>query len=148
MNLDFFPESLRAHPELALFLAVGLGTALGRLGLGSIKLGPVLGCLIAGLAVGQVDIVAPAALKSALFALFLFAMGYRTGPLFFRSFEATALPQIVLTLLFCATALGTAWGVSVAFGFDAGMAGGLLAGALTESAALGADRPWPSPSRI
>lgn len=135
--MHWFTEALRDHPELALFLTLAIGHGAGRLRLGSFQLGPVLGSLLAGVAVGQLGIPVPEALKNALFLLFLFSIGYTTGPLFFRGLKTTALPQVALTVVLCVTALLTAWGVSVAFGFDPGQAGGLVAGAMTSSAALG-----------
>ena len=42
--------SLREHPEVALFLVLALGYGLGGIRIGSFKLGPVLGVLIAGIA--------------------------------------------------------------------------------------------------
>ncbi|MEQ1800866.1 MAG: aspartate-alanine antiporter [Gammaproteobacteria bacterium] len=135
--MQWLVESLRAHPELALFLALALGHGAGRLRVGSFQLGPVLGSLLAGVVVGQLAIPVPEALKNALFLLFLFSIGYTTGPLFFRGLKTTALPQVALTLILCVTALLTAWAVSRAFGFDPGQAGGLVAGAMTSSAALG-----------
>lgn len=135
--MHWFTEALRDHPELALFLTLAIGHGAGRLRFGTFQLGPVLGSLLAGVAVGQLGIPVPEALKNALFLLFLFSIGYTTGPLFFRGLKTTALPQVALTVVLCVTALLTAWGVSVAFGFDPGQAGGLVAGAMTSSAALG-----------
>lgn len=135
--IRWLTDSLREHPELALFLALALGHGIGRLRLGSFRLGPVLGSLLAGVAVGQLGIPVPEALKNALFLLFLFSIGYTTGPLFFRGLKTTALPQVALTVLLCVTALLTAWVVARVLGFDPGQAGGLVAGAMTSSAALG-----------
>lgn len=130
-------EALREHPELALFLTLALGHGVGKLRVAGFALGPVLGSLLAGVAVGQFDIPVPEALKNALFLLFLFSIGYTTGPLFFRGLKTTALPQVGLTVVLCVTALFTAWGVSLVLGFNPGQAGGLVAGAMTSSAALG-----------
>ncbi len=130
-------DAFREHPELALFLTLAIGHGIGRIQFRSFQLGPVLGCLLAGVLVGQIGIEVPEALKNTLFLLFLFAIGYKTGPLFFRGLKTTALPQIGLTLILCLTALLTAWAVSAAFGLDAVTAGGLVAGAMTSSAALG-----------
>jgi putative transport protein len=135
--MQWLVDSLREHVELALFLTLALGHAVGRLRLGSFQLGPVLGALVAGVAVGQLGIAVPEGLKNALFLLFLFSIGYQTGPLFFRGLKSTGLPQIGLTLFLCATALATAWSVARVLGFDAGSAGGLVAGAMTSAAALG-----------
>lgn len=130
-------DAFHSHPELALFLTLALGHGMGSVRLGRFQLGPVLGCLLAGVLVGQIGIAVPEALKNTLFLLFLFAIGYKTGPLFFRGLKTMALPQIGLTLLLCGTALVTAWGVSAGLRLDAGTAGGLVAGAMTSSAALG-----------
>ena len=131
-------ESLRQHPEVALFGVLALGYGLGNLRLGTFKLGPVLGVLIAGIAIGQLDIPVSEALKNAFFMLFLCAIGYRTGPQFFRSLRATGLRQVALTLVVCATALILSLLVAKMLGLDAGTSGGLLAGAMTGSAAFGA----------
>jgi putative transport protein len=69
--------------------------------------------------------------------MFLFAVGFRTGPEFFRGLGSSALPQLGLTALLCATSLGMAFAFSRLLGFDAGTTAGLLAGALTNSGAFG-----------
>ncbi len=73
----------------------------------------------------------------AFFLLFLFSIGYKTGPQFFRGLGRGALPQVGLALLFCGTGLATTYAISRVIGFDAGMAAGLLAGGLNASAAIG-----------
>jgi putative transport protein len=135
--MQWFIDALRGHPELALFLTLAIGHAAGRVKIGGFQPGPVLACLFAGVVVGQLRIPVPEALKNTLFLLFLFAIGYNTGPLFFRGLKATGLPQIALTVLLCVTALLTAWGVALVLDFDAGSAGGLVAGAMTSAASLG-----------
>lgn len=39
---------LRAHPEVAFFLVLGLGYLFGKVSIGSFKLGAVTGTLLAG----------------------------------------------------------------------------------------------------
>jgi len=130
--------SLREHPEVGLFLVLALGYGLGSIRIGSFKLGPVLGVLIAGIAVGQLAIPVSESLKNSFFMLFLFAIGYQTGPQFFQSLRMTGPSQIVLTLIMCLTALGLTSCVVWLMGFDVGEAAGLLAGAMTGSSAFGA----------
>lgn len=137
MMIEWIGASLRDHPELALFLALATGYLLGRVRMGSFKLGPVVGCLLAGVAVGQIGIVVPGVLGGTFFLLFLFSIGYKTGPQFFRGFGRVALPQVALTLLFDVTGFLTAYAVATLLGFDAGTATGLLAGGLHSSVALG-----------
>lgn len=135
--LEWIADALRSHGELALFLALGLGYGAGKLRIGSFTVGPVLGCLLAGVLVGQLGVPVSRDLKYAFFLLFLFAIGYRTGPQFFAGLKSSGLPQTVLTAFLCTTGLGVAWAVSLAFGFDVGTAAGLVAGGLTESATVG-----------
>ena len=108
----------------------------GSLGFGTFKLGPVVGCLLAGLAVGQFGIVIPGVLGKTFFLLFLFAVGYEAGPQFFRGLGRNALPQVILTVLFAVTGLLTTYSVARVLGFDAGTAAGLLAGGLHSSEAV------------
>jgi putative transport protein len=49
-------DMLRARPEVALFVALGVGYLVGKLHLGSFRLGPVTGCLLAGVVIGQFGI--------------------------------------------------------------------------------------------
>jgi putative transport protein len=137
MIVEWIGASLRDHPELALFLALATGYLLGRVRMGSFKLGPVVGCLLAGVAVGQIGIVVPGVLGKTFFLLFLFSIGYKTGPQFFRGFGRGSLPQVALTLLFDVTGLLTVYAVATFLGFDAGTAVGLLAGGSHSSEALG-----------
>jgi putative transport protein len=130
-------EALRTHAELALFLTLGLGYALGHLRLGGFKVGPVLGCLLAGVLIGQLGVPVSRDLKYAFFLLFLFAIGYKTGPQFFAGLKSSGLQQTALTVLLCVTGFSVAWAVAWVFGFDMGTAAGLVAGGLTESATVG-----------
>ena len=135
--MSWLAQSLRSHPELALFLALALGHGLGRVRIGPLRLNVVIGVLLAGVVIGQLDIPVPPAMQWAFFALFLFSIGYKTGPQFFRGLGRSALPQVGLALLLCVTGLATAYGVSRIVGFDAGATAGLLAGGLNASAAIG-----------
>lgn len=139
-TIEWIRDALRAHPELALFLALAAGYLIGQLRIGSFKLGPVVGCLLAGLAVGQLGIVIPGVLGSTFFLLFLFAVGYKTGPQFFRGLGRNALPQVILTVLFAVSGLVTTYSVARVLGFDAGTAAGLLAGVhASEAVGTGSD---------
>ena len=135
--MAWLANALRHHPELALFLALALGYAIGKIKIGNFQIGAVIGVLIAGVVIGQFGIKVSNELKYAFFLLFLFSIGYKTGPQFFRGLRASGLPQAGLTVLTCITGLAIAYVVSRALGFDPGTAGGLVAGALTESATVG-----------
>ncbi len=85
--MSYLLNSLRAHPELAIFLTLAVGFVIGRIKIGSFKFGNVLGTLIAGVIIGQLDIKVDATVKSVFFSLFLFATGYKVGPQFFAAEE-------------------------------------------------------------
>jgi putative transport protein len=135
--LTGFRDILVRHPEIAFFLVLGLGYLLGKLSLGSFKLGAVTGTLLAGVIVGQLDVTLPNEVKQCFFLLFLFAIGFRTGPQFFRGLKSDGLQHAALATIVAVTGLAVAWAVARAFGYDAGTAAGLVAGSLTESATIG-----------
>jgi putative transport protein len=129
---------LHAFPALCRFLSILLGTIIGHFHFKGVGFGSVVGTLIAGIFIG---ILAkpelPDMLRWAFFYLFLFAVGYSVGPQFFGSLKREAVPQIVLALVVAISGLVTVIAVTAIFGFDEGLAVGLLSGAMTQSAALG-----------
>src|SRR5689334_5218576 len=128
---------LKRHPEIAIFLAVALGYWVGRLRFGSFSIGTVAATLLVGVVLGQLHIVIHPIVKTVFFDMFIFVVGYRVGPQFFRSLRGDALPQLVLTFLLCGSVLVMACAATWLFGHHAGTAAGLVAGASTESATLG-----------
>ena len=54
--MSYLLTALREHPELAIFLTLAVGFVIGRIRIGSFKFGNVLGTLIAGVLIGQLDI--------------------------------------------------------------------------------------------
>jgi len=135
--MSYIATSLREHPELAVFLTLALGFVVGRFSIGSFKLGNVVGTLLAGLLIGQLGIEVPATVKTVFFDLFLFATGYKVGPQFIRGLGKSALPQVALTVVVCVTYLLSAFLAAKLFGYDAGTAAGMMAGAFTDSAIIG-----------
>ena len=135
--MDYVIKALQQNPELAIFLALAIGFAIGRVKLGSFSLGTVVGTLFAGVLIGQFDIKVPALVKTVFFDLFLFTTGYKVGPQFFRGLKRDALSQVALTLVLCTTCLAAALLAAKLFDYDIGTAAGLLAGAFTESTVIG-----------
>jgi putative transport protein len=135
--LHFVVTALREHPELALFLTVAIGFLIGKMKYRGFSLGVVVGCLLAGVIIGQLNIPIPAIVKSVFFSLFLFTTGYKVGPQFFRGLKGDAIPQLAMTLVLCLSCLIIAFIVSKLMGYDVGTAAGLLAGAFTESTVIG-----------
>ncbi len=135
--MDYFVQALRNNPELAIFLTLAIGFLIGRVKFGSFSLGIVVGTLLAGVLIGQLDIKVPAIVKTIFFDLFLFTTGYKVGPQFFRGLKGDALPQVALTVVLCVACLLTAFGFAKLLGYDVGTAAGLLAGAFSESTVIG-----------
>ena len=73
--MNWFVSSLRENPELAIFLTLAIGFVIGRVRLGGFSLGNVVGTLLAGVVVGQLDIQIHPIVKLVFFDLFLFATG-------------------------------------------------------------------------
>ena len=132
-----FVVALREHPELAIFLALAVGFQLGRLQVGSFRVGNVIGTLFAGVLIGQLHIQVAPVVKTVFFDLFLFATGYKVGPQFFKGLGRSALPQVAVTIVLCVTSLLATVLAAKIFGYDSGTAAGLLAGAFTESTVIG-----------
>ncbi|WP_322847160.1 aspartate-alanine antiporter [Pseudomonas sp. B33.4] len=135
--LEFILHALRTDPEIAVFLAIALGVFIGRIRIGSFHLGSVAGALLMGLLIGQIGLEVPAGLKSVFFVMFIYAVGFKSGPEFFGSLNRGTLKLVVLSVVLCATALGAILLMYSVFDFDAGFTAGLGAGALTDTAIMG-----------
>src|SRR6266513_2509425 len=135
--MNYLTHALREHQELAVFLTLAIGFLIGRVRIGTFSLGTAVGTLLAGVAIGQLNIQVPAVVKYVFFDLFLFTTGYKVGPQFFRALKKDALPQVALTLVLCVTCLLGAFAAAKLLGYDIGTAAGLLAGAFTESTVIG-----------
>ncbi len=130
-------ETLRGHPEIAIFLTLALGFALGKLKFGKFTLGSVTGVLLAGVLVGQLQIGISPHVKAVFFLMFLFAVGYGVGPQFFRSLRSEGLVQVLFAVVVCVACLLSAYAAALLCGLDVGFGAGLLSGACTISAVLG-----------
>src|SRR5499425_2265770 len=135
--MNYLINALRENPELAVFLALAIGFAIGQVKIAGFSLGTVVGTLFAGVLIGQLDIKVSPLVKTVFFALFLFTTGYKVGPQFFRGLRKDALTQVTLTVVLCVTCLLTAFGAAKLLGYDTGTAAGLLAGAFSESTVIG-----------
>ncbi|MFT9666539.1 aspartate-alanine antiporter [Streptomyces rhizosphaericola] len=137
--IDFLDRNIfQPHPELLVFLVVALGFLLGKVRYRAIALGAVTGCLVAGLVLGaQFKVEIDDTVKNLFFIMFLFALGYRVGPQFFRGLKKDGLPQVVNAVVVCVTGLLVSWLFASMLGYGPGLGAGLMSGALTQSAAIG-----------
>ena len=128
---------MRAHPELAIYLTLGLGFLFGKIQVKGFSLGIVTSVLLVGVLVGQLQIPMTGALKQTAFLLFLFAIGYKVGPQFFAGLRKEGLPQVYFAALMCLFILFSTWGIALVMGYNVGEAAGLLSGSQTISAVIG-----------
>lgn len=135
--MEWIIEQLRAHPELAIFLTIALGFWIGKFKYKQFSLGIVTSVLLVGVLVGQLNITVDGPVKSVFFLLFLFAIGYKVGPQFFRGLKKDGLPQVYFSLLMCVCCLVITWVLALIMGYGPGEAAGLLSGAQTISAVIG-----------
>ena len=135
--MEWIINQLREHPELAIFLTLFAGFWIGRLKIGKFSLGTVTSVLLVGVLVGQLNITVDGPMKAVFFLLFLFAVGYKVGPQFFRGLKKDGLPQVGFAVLMCIVSLVSAWALAKIMGYHVGEAAGLLAGSQTISAVIG-----------
>jgi len=129
-------DTLRANPEIAVFICLSIGAYVGKLSYRGVGLGAVTGTLLTALAVGQLDITVSNDVRAIFFLLFLFAIGYSVGPQFVQGIAKNGLPQALFAIVVSALCLGTAWLAGRIAGYDVGSTAGLFAGAATISSAL------------
>jgi putative transport protein len=134
---DWIVTTLRAYPELALFIALALGYWIGPKKVAGFSLGSVTATLLVAVAIGQLGIEIPGPIKSTFFVLFLFAVGYGVGPQFFAGLEKDGPKQIVFSLIILSLCLLVPYICAKAAGLDVGYAVGLYAGSQTISASIG-----------
>ena len=135
--MEWFTNLLQAHPELAIYLTLGLGFLIGKIHIKGFSLGIVTSVLLVGVLVGQLQIPMTGALKQTAFLLFLFAIGYKVGPQFFAGLRKDGLPQVGFAVVMCLFILLSTWGIALAMGYNVGEAAGLLSGSQTISAVIG-----------
>lgn len=135
--MDWIVHQLRVHPELAIFLTLFVGFWIGKIKIGKFSLGVVTSVLLVGVLVGQLDITVDGPIKSVFFLLFLFAIGYKVGPQFFRGLKKDGLPQMGFAAIMCVFCLIIPWILAKIMGYNVGEAAGLLAGSQTISAVIG-----------
>ena len=94
--------------------------------------------LIVGLVMGQLTgVELPDALKAVCFALFIYSVGFKSGPEFFGGLNRSSLKLVLSSVVQCLVALAAIFVLARACSFGKGFAAGLGSGALTQTAMLG-----------
>src|SRR6185312_13894648 len=134
---EWFANTLRSYPEIAICLCLAFGYYVGSFTYKGLGLGAVTATLIAAVIIGQLNIPTPGPLKPFFFLMFLFAIGYGVGPQFVRGIAQDGVPQAVFSAIVCAFCLIAAYLGAKFAGYDLGAAAGLYAGSQTISASMG-----------
>jgi putative transport protein len=135
--MDWIVSTLQHYPEIAIFLALGIGYYVGKFTFHGIGLGSVTATLLAAVVIGQMNITISPNVKSVFFLLFLFAVGYGVGPQFVRGVAKDGLPQALFAVVQCLFSLAALVLIARMAGYDLGYAAGLYAGSQTISASMG-----------
>ena len=135
--MEWIHQVFTKSPEIALFLSLAVGYFIGQINFGKFQLGGVGGSLLAAVVISQFGVQIDNGVKSVMFAIFIYAVGYDSGPQFFNSLSRKTLREIAMAVFLAVTALATVLVCAKLFGLNKGIAAGLAGGALTQSAIIG-----------
>lgn len=135
--MEWLHEVFQRSPESALFLSLAVGYAFGKIRFGTFQFGGVAGSLMAAVLISQVGVQIDNGVKSVMFALFIYAVGYDSGPQFFNALNRQSLKEVAMAVFLAISGLATVVVVARVFGLDKGLAAGLAAGGMTQSAIIG-----------
>src|SRR5882672_7421853 len=135
--IDWFVNTLRTYPEIAIFISLAIGYYFGSFTYKGLGLGAVTATLIAAVIIGQLGIKISPPLKATFFLMFLFAVGYGVGPQFVRGIAKDGIPQALFAVVLCLLCLAAPVVAAKIAGYGPGAAAGLFAGSQTLSASMG-----------
>src|ERR1700674_1686922 len=120
-------------PEIFLLLSIAIGTFVGRIQFKGFSIAATACTLVVAVLLGQLGTFGiPPLFKSIFFSLFVFTIGYKSGPEFFASLSLRTLSQVGVALVVGSTGLLIVLAFAFVFHLDAGTASGLAAGSLTQ----------------
>jgi putative transport protein len=135
--MDWIHQIFHKSPEIALFLSLAAGYFIGQINFGKFQLGGVGGSLLAAVIISQFGVQIDNGVKSVMFAVFIYAVGYDSGPQFFNSLSRKTLREIAMAVFLAVVSLVTVLVCAKLFHLNKGIAAGLAGGALTQSAIIG-----------
>src|SRR6201996_3737483 len=135
--MDWIHQIFHKSPEIALFLSLAAGYFIGQINFGKFQLGGVGGSLLAAVIISQFGVQIDNGVKSIMFAVFIYAVGYDSGPQFFNSLSRKTLREIAMAVFLAVVSLVTVLVCAKLFHLNKGIAAGLAGGALTQSAIIG-----------
>jgi putative transport protein len=136
--MDWLAPFFEKNPELAVFLAIGMGYWIGNLKIRGVGIGPVTGALLAGVLLGNFwHVPVSDTAKSILFLLFMYGIGYSAGPGFVRGIRDGGWRWVALGTFIPVVGVLTAYVMALVLKLELGYAAGMLSGGLTESPVIG-----------
>ncbi|MBK0063828.1 MULTISPECIES: aspartate-alanine antiporter [unclassified Acinetobacter] len=135
--MEWLQSVLKHSPEILLFLSLAIGFWIGKFQIGKFQLGGVAGSLLVAVVLSLVGVSVDNGVKSILFALFIYAVGFESGPQFFKSLGLESIKEILLAGFMAICGLVTVLIMAKIFHLDKGLAAGLAAGGMTQSAIIG-----------
>lgn len=135
--MEWLQSELRHSPEILLFLSLAIGFWIGQFQFGKFQFGGVAGSLLVAVVLSLLGIPIDNGVKAILFALFIYAVGFESGPQFFKSLGPESIKEILLAVFMAICGLITVLIMAKIFHLDKGLAAGLAAGGMTQSAIIG-----------
>lgn len=124
-------------PLVTLTAIIGVGVLLGRIRWGGMSLG-TSAILFVALLAGHLGGEIPEGVGRLGLVAFVYGVGITAGPSFFRGLARDGMSMAVLSVVVVLTGAVTTWGVTRFADLPPPLAGGLFAGAMTSTPALGA----------
>lgn len=135
--MNLITSILSANPLLCLFLSVTLGYLLGKIRVKSFVVGGTIGSLVVAIGISCIGGTIHREFGELFLALFLFAVGYEGGESITLLFNRSAIKHIFMAILMAVVGGLSILLVAKLFHLSKGMAVGVAAGALTQSAIIG-----------
>ncbi|RQH04166.1 aspartate-alanine antiporter [Paraburkholderia dinghuensis] len=135
--MEWLHRIFQRSPEIALFLSLAIGYWVGQIRFGKFQFGGVGGTLLAAIVISQVGVTVDNGVKSVMFAVFIYAVGYQSGPGFVSSLNRKSLREIAMSAFMAFAGLITVLVCAKLFHLNKGLAAGLAAGGMTQSAIIG-----------
>ena len=135
--MEWLQSELKHSPEILLFLSLAIGFWIGQFQFGKFQFGGVAGSLLVAVVLSLFGVPVDNGIKAILFALFIYAVGFESGPQFFKSLGPESIKEILLAVFMAVCGLITVLVMAKLFHLDKGLAAGLAAGGMTQSAIIG-----------
>ncbi len=135
--IEWLQHELSHSPEILLFLSLAIGFWIGQFQFGRFQFGSVAGSLLVAVVLSLIGVSVDNGVKAILFALFIYAVGFESGPQFFKSLGPHSIKEILLAVFMAVSGLITVLLMAKLFHLDKGLAAGLAAGGMTQSAIIG-----------